>query len=183
MLLPPNPNSMNQNPQNPRAQSGLMTLIFKAISVLEVLLVIAVVVGAGFKYLQFPGGNEILFLAMAGLATIYFLSGYRPPLVDSEKVSAEKKGFFELFVAVIAPKFAWIGCSVVMIGVLFAIMHLKGALEMLMIGTSSLLVADLVMVIHLVTTSSPNPNVTRVLYRAVPLALLGLYVWMNTPPN
>lgn len=154
--------------------------LFKLLGTLELIAIAATIVAMTLKYLQLPGADEILMIGMSVLSMVYFLMAYKPPVASSEK---EERGFGNLFISTILPKVTWTGCTVTVIGSLFGILHLHGAGEMLMVGTSVLIVCVLTSVYFIATASSQTANLMSIMYRAAPLCIFGIYVYMNLPPK
>lgn len=155
--------------------------LFKILGTLEMLALAAVIVAIALKYLQLPGGDEILMIGMSVLAMTYFLMAYKPPVPTNSQ--QERRGITHLFVDTILPKVTWTGCTIAVIGSLFGILHLQGAGQMLMVGTSVLIVCILLSVYFIATGSDQTSGLMGILYRAAPLCIFGIYVYMNLPPK
>lgn len=156
-------------------------LIFKILGVLEILGLAAAIVGISLKHLQLPGADETLMIGMSVLSMAYFLMAYKPPA--NTKSGAERRGFASLIVGTVLPRVAWIACSVSIIGMLFAILHLHGSGEMLMVGVSVLGVYTILAIYFIATGSEETPLLMSILYRAAPILVVGLYMFMNLPPK
>lgn len=123
---------------------------------------------------------ELLTIGMSTLAVVYFLSGYVPNSQPGrEQGEKPKQDFFDLLATSICVRMTWISCSVTLIGALFGLLHLNGAQEMLMIGCLALIATVLIMSIYSLTR---NGSVLMPLfYRAVPVGVFGIYMFMNKP--
>jgi hypothetical protein len=110
-------------------------------------------------------------MSLSGLAGIYFLMAYRPPTPVPE---GEKKGFGQLLSQTILPKVLWIGCAVGAIGIMFHLLQLDGAHEMLLIHAASGGVG--VGMFLAFRQSTDSQALTPLLYRAVPLLLISVYL-------
>jgi hypothetical protein len=110
--------------------------------VIETMLVAAVVVSVWFNYSQ-PGGDPLLMITMVTLAAFYFVSAYFIP--DAGEL-----------LAIVSTKVLSISSAVCIVGILFTILNLTGALEMLMIGVISLVSAGVLVGYYAVTSWSPN---------------------------
>jgi hypothetical protein len=166
----------------PAAKTGQAPqFIFRILWPLEMLGLAAAITGITLKYLQLPGADEILLIGMSVVAVVYFLMAYKPPVETTE--GEEQRSFGHLFVGTILPKVAWTGCTIVVIGSLFGILHLPGAGEMLTIGTSVLAVCILMSIYFIARGSTQTAALMNVLYRAAPLCIFGIYVFMNLPPK
>lgn len=115
--------------QKPAGMSVLYGFLEKGELVLiAVLAVLLITQRMGYATIQ---SAQIVFMA---LAAVYFLMAYRPPVAQGD-TAPDKKGFAELLFLTILPKMGWIACSVLVIGVMFRLLHLPGAAEMMTIGT------------------------------------------------
>jgi hypothetical protein len=97
-------------------------------SKIENVLAALVIVSAIFRIMHWAGGAELLLISMSSLAAYYFLSAYFPSPVEN------------LF-AIIAWKLIGINSSVCVIGILFSLLHMPGATNMLMIGVIGLFIS------------------------------------------
>lgn len=151
----------------------MIALIFKILLPLEILGILLSLVGFALPQV------ELLLIGLTVLASIFFLHGFIPPPVDvDEKQSQEKSGFFDLFAGTICVKLAWIAASVTLVGGLFRILHLLGAGEMLLIGIPVLMITIIVMGLYTIS-GKYAARVVPVLYRVVPVCLLGVYLFLH----
>jgi hypothetical protein len=136
-------------------------------------LILLVILGASLvaRYLQMDGHMTGLQISLSGLAGIYFLMAYRPPAPLPE---GEKKGFAELFSQVIVPKVLWIGSAVGAIGIMFHLLQLEGARQILVIHAASGGIGVGMFLAFRQTHDSQA--LTPVLYRVVPLLLISVYL-------
>jgi hypothetical protein len=123
---------------------------------------------------------EVLMISVSGLAGVYFNTGFLPPVPGEQKDNEQPRGFLDLFINSICVKISWIGCSVVLIGALFRILHLNGGADMLTIGLLVLGVTIIAVGIYTVTRPDGS-KLFPVLYRSVPVCLFGLYFLTTTP--
>jgi hypothetical protein len=84
--------------------------------------------------------GQIVMIAMTTFAIFYFISGYFTP---------DLEGNFGLVIY----RISYIGCSVVVIGLLFAILKYEGAEQMILIGGASIAIVFVVLIIYGVNTS------------------------------
>lgn len=136
-------------------------------------LILLAVVGASLlaRFLQINGYLTGLQISLSGLAGVYFLMAHRPPVAPPTE---EKKGFADLLSLTILPKVLWIGCAVGAIGILFHLLQLEGAREMLVIHAASGGIG--IGMFLAVRQSGSSGALTPVLYRAVPLLLISVYL-------
>ena len=124
---------------------------------------------------------ESIMIGLSLLATTYFLMGYIPLDTPApEKGDEPQRDFFHLLATSIAVKVSWIASAAALIGSTFRLLHLNGALEMLMVGCSALAIAILIMGIYAISRPGGRA-VVPVLYRALPVFLFGVYLFMNNP--
>jgi FtsH-binding integral membrane protein len=88
-------------------------------------------------------------------------------------------GFVELLGHSIAPNVAWVGCAVSTIGILFTMQNSEGAKQMLFIGGTTLGIASLIIIFLTATGVKYMSAVIPVLYRAIPLLVLDLYLFFK----
>ena len=134
-------------------------------------------VGLGLGY---AGMNAIsaVVIGLAGLAIVFFLFAFQlPPPTESD----EPLQFKHLLVSTIAPKVAWISCAVSVMGILFFILDLgnKNYKQMIIIGGSALAFALLITVFSGLTDNASLNPLKAVLYRAIPIMIIDLYVFLN----
>jgi hypothetical protein len=136
-------------------------------------LILMVILGASLvaRYMQVNGHMTGLQISLSGLAGIYFLMAYRPP---TPVPATEKKGFAALLLQTILPKVLWIGCAVGAIGIMFHLLQLEGARELLVIHAASGGVGVGMFLAFRQTNDSHT--LTPVLYRAVPFLLISVYL-------
>jgi hypothetical protein len=118
----------------------MLTILPKITKWTEILGIIASLGGLVFKILHLTGADEFLLVGMMTLSTTYFISGFiMIPVPDDGK----QKKFADLLPTVLR-KLMYIALSVYLIGFLFAILHLAGANEMLIMGVGSLVICTVV---------------------------------------
>ena len=101
------------------------------------------------SYTHQLGGPEMVMISMTTLAIFYFLSGYLTPDVEAKPGAIASKAFS-------------IACSVCVIGLMFSILKYEGAVQLIVIGTTSLAISGLVLAGYAVSSG---------LRRLVPLLL------------
>jgi len=108
-------------------------------------------------------------------------SAYRPITRPDDD---NRGGFGAWYTTNLLPRISWGAIGITIIGMLFTILRLNGGQdEMLPLGTTVLSVVCLFMIYFVVTGSKYSADYMGILYRAVPVGLLGLYMLMNTAPN
>jgi hypothetical protein len=163
--------------------SPLMAIIFRLLNYIEIIAWALTGVGCAMLYSRTEGALEMLMVAMSVLSSVLFLRAYQPPNVPPALVENESdrpKGFFDLLGSTIAPKVMWIGSSVTVVGILFSLLKLKGAMEMLSIGCVMLPITAVLVGIFIVTRPAWAGTVMPPLYRAVPVWLVGVYLFMRS---
>ena len=163
---------------NGRQASFIQRILNKILDPIEIITLIGTGVGLAFQYLHLPGGAEMIMIFMSLLAGVYFLSAYRVVTPNENEAAGS---FIDLLATSIASKVAWIGMAVAIDGCLFKILHLNGADEMILVGCGALIVTIAIMALYLVTSAERGRVLTRVLYRAVPVCLFGIYLFLNKP--
>lgn len=131
---------------------------------------LGVVVGSVFKLMHWVGGNDFLLFSMAGLAIIYFLGAFVPPPSAPQNSSANS---MQLLIAMILQKVLGIGSATGVIGILFAVMHMPGSREMLLIGSMTLTVAVILGAYFTITDYDHSKGNMPMLIRAGTIGLLG----------
>jgi hypothetical protein len=144
--------------------SPFITMLYQFLELGEKLFLGASMVAFGLMRFDFKA-NEILILALGGLSAVYFLLANKPPLETEDKPTDENPnlGFFDLLITSIAPKVGWIGCSVVVIGILFWYQKWEGFKEMLLLGGGTLFIVSLLLTYAFI---NGNKAVTHLLMRA-----------------
>ncbi len=128
-------------------------------------------VGLVLQYLDIQ--TKIVFIALLGLSTIYFLGAYIPMEVPS---SNKQGGFADLFSQSIAPKLLSIACSVCVVGILFYLTGLKGAKQMLLIGALSIALLSVFLFVVIFKNDVIKKALMPLLLRAIPLAMISFYI-------
>lgn len=119
----------------------------------------------------------VLKASLVGLAATFFLYGYKP--IDVPVKEDENLGFPELLGYSIAPKVTWIACAVSLIGILFTMQNFEGSKQMLYIGGTTLVISSLIFIFLSAKRTKHMSVVVPVLYRAVPLLVLDLYLFFK----
>ena len=131
----------------------------------KVLLALAIL-GLALKVMGQPGDN-VLMIALSGLAGVFFLSGFRPPEVAATE--GIKLGFMDMLFSTIAPKIAGIGCAVATIGVLYTLLNMPGSKEMLQVGFAAATAASALIAVGLAQGNERARTLSPFLTRLLPL--------------
>jgi len=121
----------------------------------------------------------VMIISLAGLAVTFFLSAYR--IIDIPRKENETFGFQELLGYLIVPKILYISCAVATCGILFYFLNLgnEGYRQMLFIGGTSLGLGIVIIAYLAVTGVKYMGAILPVLYRAIPLLVLDLYLFFK----
>lgn len=157
--------------------------VFKILKPAELLALAGIVVGVALKYLKMEGSDEVLMVALSSLSAVYFMMAFQPPVESEENDQPSDGGFGDLLGGMILPKVGWIASSVTTIGICFSLLHLKGADQQLLVGCSTLSIAVAASLYFLTTGTKRTPILMNMLYRAAPILVFGLFVYMNLPPK
>jgi hypothetical protein len=157
----------------------MITILPKITKWTEILGIILSFGGVAFKILHLAGANEVLMLGMMTLSTTYFISGFiMMPVPDNGK----PKSFADLLPTVLR-KLIYIGLAVYLVGFLFAILHLEGTNEMLIIGVGSLIICTAVSMILILGNRERMTLLKAPLIRSVVALLLLLLILLIFYPG
>lgn len=111
--------------------SPFALMLTRSIKWIERIAILFSLLGFAVRFMKY-GGSNIIMIGILTLSCVYFLSAFLifPTPADNNI----KKGFADLLSETVLPKLMYISLSVFCIGFLFAILHLKGADEMLRVG-------------------------------------------------
>ncbi|MFM7855511.1 MAG: hypothetical protein ACKO96_27195 [Flammeovirgaceae bacterium] len=159
--------------------TGLADKLFKLSNLAERVFLAGAIISMLLKRMGTDSGS-LLTLSLAGLAVLYFLSAYKPQSYLPKEAGGEQEkwGVSDLLLYAIAPKVAWIGCSVATIGILFYLQEMKGRGQMLILGGSSLAMVTILLGIGFF---KGNKLVSQLLMRTVPLCLMAFYLLSKLP--
>src|SRR5262245_61504711 len=125
---------MNQNSQT--RVSPLMALIFRILDYVEIFVAVGTAVGFVMLYTGLGQAREILNITMSLLAATLFLRAYKPLDDLASQQPSENKpatgmfGSFSTNLKVLPPKALGIASSMGVIGILFWVLQMNGAVEM-----------------------------------------------------
>lgn len=158
--------------------------IFRLLNYLEIVAVVAAAVGFAMLYSSMEGAPEILMVALSTLAAVFFLRAYQPidgPPSQIENEGDRPTGQFGLLGARVAPKVLGIGSSITTIGILFSLLELKGAMEMLSIGCVVLPIAGVLVGFFMLSKPAWAGALMPLVYRAVAVWVVGIYLFLGNP--
>lgn len=165
---------------NPQPTPAFVQILAKILTVGEVVTILLSLAGVTFKVMHWTYANELLMLGLSGLSGVYFLRAFQMPTPEPDtKTATEKKGVLDLLALAVLPKLGGISMSVALTGLLFGLLHLAGAAEMLMIGTSSLLGCLAIAFLAVATNAPKYPQVIGFLYRGIPIFIIAAYAFYN----
>ncbi len=123
--------------------------------------------------------HRIAAWSLVGLAVSFFLMGYLPQDIPVEKDFAQ--GFRELLALSVIPKVLWIASAISAMGVAFYLMEMPDDRyrRMVMIGGTTIASGTILLVFFMATGVRHVRLVSGVLFRAVPLFALDLYLFLK----
>lgn len=141
---------------------------------LESLAIVLILITGVLMLLGMPS-EELFMVSMGTLAIVYFNNTRIP--VELELPDNTALGFRELMAYMILPKIMWLGAAVAIIGILFHVLKLKGAMEMVLIGGGTLVTALAVLgILFLAGTKELHQPYRRILPRILPVAIAAIYL-------
>lgn len=165
---------------NSQPNPAFIQILAKILTVGEVVTILLSLAGVTFKVMHWTYADELLMLGLAGLSSVYFLRAFQMPNPGpNAKTATEKKGLLDLLALAVLPKLSGLSMSVALIGLLFGLLHLSGAAEMLMVGTSSLLGCLAIAFLAVATNAPKYPHIIGFLYRGIPIFIVTAYAFYN----
>jgi hypothetical protein len=113
---------------NDRCVNDLANKLSKKLPTYEVILAVIAIVGLALKIAHFSFGEQLLIIALLSLSMLNMIMAHTTPKEDTLPFDAFNK------------KAQSMGISVTMVGLLFLLLNWKGSLNMLMVGTITLVV-------------------------------------------
>ncbi len=154
------------------AKSPFTSLIFNILPLGEKIFLAGL--GAGLLLIYLALDTNVAFISLNGLAVVYFLYAYKPPEIKSEE--DKPAGFAALIAFSILPKVMWISASVSMIGIMFHLLALAGATEMISLGATAIGTGLFILAIMLFTGAIGMKANVPMLIRVVPILIVDLYL-------
>jgi len=155
------------------AKSPFTTLIFNVLPLAEKIFMAGIGVGLVLLYLELD--TNLAFISLNGIAVVYFLYAYKPP---ESKTENKPSGFVALMAFSTLPKVMWISCSISVTGIMFHLLALAGAPEMILIGLSAIGVGLFLFAIFFMTGVVDIKSNIPILSRMIPLLIVDLYLTM-----
>jgi hypothetical protein len=118
--------------------------------------------------------SSVLNVSLIGLAITFFLYAYKPLNIVREE--NELLGFSDLLAVGILPRVMWISSAISTLGLLFYLMDNAGHKNMLMIGGLTIGISVVLLTIFLVSGVKNIKIVTPILFRAIPLLTIDIYI-------
>jgi hypothetical protein len=122
--------------------------------------------------LHFTGGANLLMIGLSALAGAWYLYAFAP-VPRSDDQAPPRRDFFSLLVTTMLPKILGIAGSVNLFGILFYLLHMPGATEMLWVGSVSGGLATLILIVAV--WSGKIATLPPLAWRAGIVAAIGLY--------
>ena len=123
-------------------KQNFTTLLSKVIlPKVEVIAIIISSIGFLLYLLKQTGAQQLLMIGLSTLASVFFLTANTlPPAIEKTLTETTKKSFFDTLLNFIW-KIMHIALSVSVIGLLFYLLNLNGYTQMILIGTTILIIA------------------------------------------
>lgn len=148
----------------------------------EIIAAVVTSVGLVLNYIKQSGAAELLLIGLSTLASVFFVTGFLMPPA-SEKILPEEtdKTFIDLLVLIVW-KIMHIALAITSIGLLFYSLHLKGFLQMMLIGSQTLIVSLLASGFIIVQKNKYLSTLKTTLIKALMMAIIGTYIlYINWP--
>lgn len=130
--------------------------------------------GAGFVLMYLALDSNVTYLSLSVLSAVYFLQAYKPPKSQSEE--EKPSGFVGLLVFSILPKVMWISASISLIGIMFHLLALTGAMEMIRLGATTIGTGLFILTILFFNGAKGTKANVPILFRVVPILIVDLYL-------
>ena len=148
----------------------MTTLIRFIDSVFTVIAVVGIIMG----FAHLPGYPIVLLISLI-LPIVFFIRAFMP--VDVPKEEDRPLEFSDTLALLVAPKVLWLGCSFTLFGIITLLLHAFVFKQLMMAGAAGILIATAITVPYY--TAHRHHALVRPLYRAVPIALAGIYLVMS----
>lgn len=159
------------------ARTSLIARIFNYLPLIEKVLLTALAIGIILTIMKMD--NTATKFSLIGLAVTFFLSAYRP--MEIPRQENEKLGFTDLLALSIIPKTMWISCAISAMGISLYLSQFgnEGYKQMLLIGSSAIGGGAFFLVFFLVSGVKNLNLVTPILFRALPLLAVDIYLFLK----
>ena len=164
-------------------KQNFTTLLSKVIlPKLEIIAVIISSIGFILYLLKQPGAHQLLMIGLSTLASAFFLTAYTlPPNVEKTLREEQSRTFTDLLGFIIW-KVIYLALAVNCIGLLFSILQLKGFMQLLLIGTTTLIISLLLAGVIILQKNEYLPTFQIAIIKALMIALMDTYILYNNWP-
>jgi hydrogenase/urease accessory protein HupE len=155
---------------------GLVSRISKYLPIAEIICLALLMIGIVIA--MNTDDITIVVLPVTGLACVFLLNAYAPQAHSEAEGPSQ---FAEMLAKRIIPKVLWIASSVITLGLLFFVLGYdpENYRQLLLIGVVAMTGGLLTIAAVAVSGVKGVAIVAPVLYRAIPLAIIGSYVlWL-----
>jgi hypothetical protein len=157
----------------------MLTILPKITKWTEILGIIVSLIGVALKILHLQGAIEVLMLGMMTISSTYFISGFIMVAVPDD---GKPKTFADLLPTILR-KLIYISLSIYLVGLLFVILHLAGANEMLIIGVGTLVICTAISMVLILGKRERMTLLRAPLIRSVIALLLLLLILLISYPR
>jgi hypothetical protein len=149
----------------------------RLVPLMEKVLLIALIIGVTLTTMNID--TTVTKVSLLGLAVIFFLMAYRP--IDLPEEPDAQYGMPELLGLMIIPKVLWISSAISALGLALYVINLgnEGYRTILMVGGLTIAIATLLLIYFVVTGTRHISRVVPILFRALPLCLVSLYILLT----
>jgi hypothetical protein len=147
--------------------------LFSFLKYLEIIALVLIAVGFALLHLYHSGpGPQFIMIGFTAFAAVNFMYAYLPE--PPTEADANKN---LLLIRTIVRKVLFLGSSVCLIGILFSILDLNGAREMLLIGSTAAIVTILAAGALIIKDDVQLDYFKGGLLRGVPIAIYSMH-WL-----
>ena len=148
----------------------------------EVIAIIISSIGFLLYLLKQPGAHQLPMIGLSTLASVFFLTAYTlPPNVEKTLREEQRRTFIDLLSFIIW-KLIYLALAVNCIGLLFSLLQLKGFMQMLPIGTMTLIISLLLAGVIILQKNEYLLTFKIAIIKALTRALIGTYILYNNWP-
>ncbi len=162
-------------------RTGFIGQLAKIFPVVETAALACIIAGSAFKIMHYTGANMLLLIGCSALATTWYLMAFVPASTAEDETDAPKApgDFFSLLISTILPKIMGIAGAVTVIGILFRLLHMPGAGQMLLVGSSACGAAMAIYLFALLT--GKIETLPPMVWRIGVAAAIGFYYFSLNP--
>lgn len=164
-------------------KQNFATLLSKVIlPKLEIIAAIISSIGFILYSLNQPGAHQLLIIGLSAFASVFFLTAYTlPPNVEKTLREEQSRTFIDLLSFIIW-KLIYLALAVNCIGILFSILQFKGFMQMLLMGTMTLLISLVLAGVIILQKNEHLLTFKIAIIKALTIALIGTYILYNNWP-